>query len=74
MLESAESQVPKLMSREIIFCGIPTRVITVHQRYRQTDVQLIMAIPRYAKKQKKHAKCRLVVMFSTTFRSLQASL
>jgi len=37
MLVSAESQVPKLISREIIFCGIPTRVISIHQRHRQTD-------------------------------------
>jgi len=28
------------------FRGIPTRVITIHQRYRRTDGQLIMAIPR----------------------------
>ena len=31
---SAESQVPKLINREI---RIPTRVITVHQRHRRTD-------------------------------------
>jgi len=36
----AESQVPKLISREIIFAEfrVPTRVITIHQRYkRRTD-------------------------------------
>jgi len=37
MLVSAESQVPKLIIREIIFEGIPTRVIKIHQRYRRTD-------------------------------------
>jgi len=49
MLVSSESHVPKLISREIIFCGIPRRVITIHQRHRQTDRrtdrQLIMAMP-----------------------------
>jgi len=37
MLGSAESQVPKLITREIIFAEIPTRVITVHKRHRRTD-------------------------------------
>ena len=51
MLVSAESQVPKLISREIIFLrnsnacdhNSPTS-----QTDGQTDRQLIMAIPRYA--------------------------
>ena len=50
MLGSAESQVPKLISREVIFvefqsvCSQSTNVTDG-----RTNRQLIMAIPRYAK-------------------------
>jgi len=43
-----ESQVHKIVIRENYFGRIPTHVITIYQRYRRTDRQLIMAIPSYA--------------------------
>jgi len=40
MLESAESDEVRLISREIIFPEFqPTYMTTIHQRYRQTDGQ-----------------------------------
>jgi len=39
MLVSTERKKVGLISREICFRGIPTRVITIHQRYRRTDRQ-----------------------------------
>jgi len=56
MLRSAERRKVRLIIREIIFLRIPTRAITIHQRYRRTggqtggrtDGQLTMTIPRYA--------------------------
>jgi len=44
MLGSAERRKVMLISREIIFEEFQrVRVITIHQRYRQTDRQLTMA-------------------------------
>ena len=51
MLGSAESQVPKLINREIIFAEFQcvssqSTNVTDGRTDRQTDMQLIMAIPR----------------------------
>jgi len=47
MLESAESQVPKLIIREIVFEEFQPRVITIHQRCRQTDGKTDNSRPTY---------------------------
>ena len=53
MLESAEGEMVGLISCEIIFCRIPTYIITIPQRHtesdRRTDGQLALAIPRSAR-------------------------
>jgi len=53
MLVSAESQVPKLISREISFAEFQRVLsqstnVTERRTDGRTDRQLIMAIPRYA--------------------------
>ena len=51
MLGSAESEMVRLISRDIILAEFPaTYMITIGlpQRYRQMDRQLALAIPRYA--------------------------
>jgi len=55
MFGSAESEIFRLISREIIFAEFQRMfMIAIHQHYRQTDGQtdrqlaLAMAIPRYA--------------------------
>ena len=82
MLVSAESQVPKLISREIIFFwnsnaydhNLPT-LQTDRRTDGRTDRQLIMAIPQRKKRKSNSMYCRpKIVGLDTTLNQISCPL